>query len=127
MCSQQYNLDITDGNQALLVSRVRKKVPNGTPQPDRVMLIPELCYLTGLCLCAAALLLLDNSAQVHKHGWREQVNRCKWSKFLSFPRLDEQNEGRLCCHEGLARSHETEPAAEGGAPQQIYFRHARVC
>ncbi|TDH12570.1 hypothetical protein EPR50_G00048300 [Perca flavescens] len=45
----QYNLDITDGNQVLLVSHVKKTMgPAGGPPPGPAMLIPELCYLTGL-------------------------------------------------------------------------------
>ncbi|XP_078105786.1 piwi-like protein 1 isoform X1 [Sander vitreus] len=45
----QYNLDITDGNQVLLVSHVKKALgPSGGPPPGPAMLIPELCYLTGL-------------------------------------------------------------------------------
>ncbi|XP_037634961.1 piwi-like protein 1 isoform X2 [Sebastes umbrosus] len=44
----QYNLDITDGNQVLLVSHVKKMGPSGGPTPGPAMLIPELCYLTGL-------------------------------------------------------------------------------
>uniref|UniRef100_A0A8D0CPZ3 Piwi-like RNA-mediated gene silencing 1 n=1 Tax=Sander lucioperca TaxID=283035 RepID=A0A8D0CPZ3_SANLU len=45
----QYNLDITDGNQVLLVSHVKKAMgPSGGPPPGPAMLIPELCYLTGL-------------------------------------------------------------------------------
>ncbi|XP_040898291.1 piwi-like protein 1 isoform X1 [Toxotes jaculatrix] len=44
----QYGLDITDGNQVLLVSYVKRIVPAGAPPPGPAMLIPELCYLTGL-------------------------------------------------------------------------------
>ncbi|KAK9522441.1 hypothetical protein VZT92_018908 [Zoarces viviparus] len=44
----QYNLDIADGNQVLLVSHVKKMVPSGQPPPGPAMLIPELCFLTGL-------------------------------------------------------------------------------
>ncbi|XP_073321445.1 piwi-like protein 1 [Pagrus major] len=44
----QYNLDITDGNQVLLVSHVKRLGPAGAPPPGPAMLIPELCYLTGL-------------------------------------------------------------------------------
>uniref|UniRef100_A0A665WN07 Piwi-like RNA-mediated gene silencing 1 n=1 Tax=Echeneis naucrates TaxID=173247 RepID=A0A665WN07_ECHNA len=43
----QYGLDITDGNQVLLISQV-KRGPLGAPLPSPAMLIPELCYLTGL-------------------------------------------------------------------------------
>lgn len=46
-CSKQYNLDITDGNQVLLVSHVKRLGPAGAPPPGPAMLIPELCYLTG--------------------------------------------------------------------------------
>ncbi|KAM7416297.1 hypothetical protein PAMA_018390 [Pampus argenteus] len=44
----QYGLDITDGNQVLLVSHVKRLGPSGGPPPGPAMLIPELCYLTGL-------------------------------------------------------------------------------
>ncbi|XP_037337718.1 piwi-like protein 1 [Pungitius pungitius] len=44
----QYNLDIVDGNQVLLVSHVKKLGPAGVAPPGPAMLIPELCYLTGL-------------------------------------------------------------------------------
>ncbi|KAM3611283.1 uncharacterized protein V6R79_016094 [Siganus canaliculatus] len=44
----QYNLDIHDGNQVLLVSHVKKMGPAGAPPPGPAMLVPELCYLTGL-------------------------------------------------------------------------------
>uniref|UniRef100_A0A8C6V1H9 Piwi-like RNA-mediated gene silencing 1 n=1 Tax=Neogobius melanostomus TaxID=47308 RepID=A0A8C6V1H9_9GOBI len=45
----QYGLDIADGNQAMLVSHVKKKMgPSGGPPPGPAMLVPELCYLTGL-------------------------------------------------------------------------------
>uniref|UniRef100_A0A671UAF1 Piwi-like RNA-mediated gene silencing 1 n=1 Tax=Sparus aurata TaxID=8175 RepID=A0A671UAF1_SPAAU len=44
----QYNLEITDGNQVLLVSHVKRLGPAGAPPPGPAMLIPELCYLTGL-------------------------------------------------------------------------------
>uniref|UniRef100_A0AAQ5ZYV7 Piwi-like protein 1 n=1 Tax=Amphiprion ocellaris TaxID=80972 RepID=A0AAQ5ZYV7_AMPOC len=43
----QYGLDITDGNQVLLISHVKKMGPSGGPPPGPAMLIPELCYLTA--------------------------------------------------------------------------------
>ncbi|XP_054611859.1 piwi-like protein 1 [Dunckerocampus dactyliophorus] len=43
----QYGLEITDGNQVLLVSNV-KRVRPGQALAGPAMLIPELCYLTGL-------------------------------------------------------------------------------
>uniref|UniRef100_A0A8C4TBM8 Piwi-like RNA-mediated gene silencing 1 n=1 Tax=Erpetoichthys calabaricus TaxID=27687 RepID=A0A8C4TBM8_ERPCA len=43
----QYNLDITDNNQVLLISRVKKSGPGGRPLGP-ALLIPEFCYLTGL-------------------------------------------------------------------------------
>lgn len=49
VCSQQYNLDITDKRQALLVSHAKKKALPGAPPPGPALLVPELCYLTGLC------------------------------------------------------------------------------
>nr|QEV86800.1 argonaute protein [Epinephelus coioides] len=44
----QYSLDISDLNQPLLISHVKKVGPVGGPPPGPAMLIPELCYLTGL-------------------------------------------------------------------------------
>uniref|UniRef100_A0A9R1SGA4 Piwi-like protein 1 n=2 Tax=Cyprinus carpio TaxID=7962 RepID=A0A9R1SGA4_CYPCA len=44
----QYGLDITDGNQVLLVSHVKRLGPSGRPPPGPAMLVPEFCYLTGL-------------------------------------------------------------------------------
>ncbi|XP_043967319.1 piwi-like protein 1 [Gambusia affinis] len=44
----QYGLDITDTNQVLLVSHVKKMGPSGGPPPGPALLVPELCYLTGL-------------------------------------------------------------------------------
>ncbi|XP_069034662.1 piwi-like protein 1 [Embiotoca jacksoni] len=44
----QYGLAITDGNQVLLVSHVKRMGPTGGPPPGPAMLVPELCYLTGL-------------------------------------------------------------------------------
>nr|XP_057927973.1 piwi-like protein 1 [Doryrhamphus excisus] len=43
----QYGIEIADGNQVLLVSNV-KRVRTGQPPAGPAMLIPELCYLTGL-------------------------------------------------------------------------------
>lgn len=44
----QYNINIVDGNQVLLISHVKKMGPSGGPPPGPAMLVPELCYLTGL-------------------------------------------------------------------------------
>ncbi|XP_051508988.1 piwi-like protein 1 [Myxocyprinus asiaticus] len=44
----QYGLDITDGNQVLLVSHVKRLGPTSRPPPGPAMLVPEFCYLTGL-------------------------------------------------------------------------------
>ncbi|XP_056586040.1 piwi-like protein 1 [Triplophysa dalaica] len=44
----QYGLDITDGNQVLLVSHVKRLGPAGRPPPGPALLVPEFCYLTGL-------------------------------------------------------------------------------
>ncbi|XP_035247058.1 piwi-like protein 1 [Anguilla anguilla] len=44
----QYNLDIRDENQVLLVSHVKKLGPAGAPPPGPALLVPEFCYLTGL-------------------------------------------------------------------------------
>ncbi|XP_026177345.1 piwi-like protein 1 [Mastacembelus armatus] len=44
----QYGLEIQDEYQVLLVSYVKKMSPAGGPHPGPALLIPELCYLTGL-------------------------------------------------------------------------------
>ncbi|XP_028269817.1 piwi-like protein 1 [Parambassis ranga] len=44
----QYGLEITDKNQVLLISNVKKLGPSGRPLSGPALLIPELCYLTGL-------------------------------------------------------------------------------
>ncbi|KAK0153788.1 Piwi-like protein 1 [Merluccius polli] len=44
----QYLLDITDGNQVLLISHVKRLGPAGAAPPGPAMLVPEFCYLTGL-------------------------------------------------------------------------------
>uniref|UniRef100_A0A8C5BEE2 Piwi like RNA-mediated silencing 1 n=1 Tax=Gadus morhua TaxID=8049 RepID=A0A8C5BEE2_GADMO len=43
----QYTLDITDGNQVLLISHVKRLGPAGPAPPGPAMLVPEFCYLTG--------------------------------------------------------------------------------
>ncbi|XP_061624752.1 piwi-like protein 1 isoform X1 [Phyllopteryx taeniolatus] len=43
----QYGLEIQDSNQVLLISHV-KRVTQGQTPPGPALLIPELCYLTGL-------------------------------------------------------------------------------
>uniref|UniRef100_A0A8D2ZNE1 Piwi like RNA-mediated silencing 1 n=1 Tax=Scophthalmus maximus TaxID=52904 RepID=A0A8D2ZNE1_SCOMX len=44
---KQYNQDIADDNQVLLVSHIKKMGPSGG-HPGPALLVPELCYLTGL-------------------------------------------------------------------------------
>ncbi|XP_075903162.1 piwi-like protein 1 [Nelusetta ayraudi] len=44
----QYNLDISNSRQPLLVSHAKKAAPAGAPPPGPALLVPELCYLTGL-------------------------------------------------------------------------------
>ncbi|KAK4813307.1 hypothetical protein QYF61_023982 [Mycteria americana] len=44
--SPQYNQEITDLNQPVLISQSRRK--RGSMMPGPVVLIPELCFLTGL-------------------------------------------------------------------------------
>ncbi|XP_070820601.1 piwi-like protein 1 [Chaetodon trifascialis] len=43
----QYGLDISDGNQVLLISHVKRFAAAAAPLGP-AMLVPELCYLTGL-------------------------------------------------------------------------------
>lgn len=46
---KQYEIEITDMKQPLLVNRAKRRVPNSTEQVDQLIcLIPELCYMTGL-------------------------------------------------------------------------------
>lgn len=44
---QQYNQEITDLKQPVLVSQPKRRRGPGGTLPGPVMLIPELCYLTG--------------------------------------------------------------------------------
>uniref|UniRef100_A0AAY4CX19 Piwi-like 1 n=2 Tax=Denticeps clupeoides TaxID=299321 RepID=A0AAY4CX19_9TELE len=44
----QYGLDVTDTNQVLLISHVKRVGAAGGPPPGPAMLVPEFCYLTGL-------------------------------------------------------------------------------
>ncbi|KAJ0067569.1 hypothetical protein NL108_008577, partial [Boleophthalmus pectinirostris] len=46
--SNQYGISIVDGNQVMLVSHVKRLGPAGGPPPGPALLVPELCYLTGL-------------------------------------------------------------------------------
>ncbi|XP_004844044.1 piwi-like protein 1 isoform X1 [Heterocephalus glaber] len=45
---QQYNQEITDLKQPVLVSQPKRRRGPGGTMPGPAMLIPELCYLTGL-------------------------------------------------------------------------------
>lgn len=44
---QQYNQEITDLKQPVLVSQPKRRRGPGGTLPGPAMLIPELCYLTG--------------------------------------------------------------------------------
>nr|ASR73908.1 piwi-like protein 1 [Acipenser dabryanus] len=44
----QYNLDICDNNQVLLVSQLKRQGPAGGAPRGPALLVPEFCYLTGL-------------------------------------------------------------------------------
>lgn len=46
---QQYGLEVTDDNQVLLVSNVKRLGPSGQPPPGPALLVPEFCYMTGKC------------------------------------------------------------------------------
>ncbi|XP_072288512.1 piwi-like protein 1 [Eucyclogobius newberryi] len=47
--NNQYGISIVDCNQVMLVSHVKKIVgPSGGPPPGPALLVPELCYLTGM-------------------------------------------------------------------------------
>ncbi|XP_077154559.1 piwi-like protein 4 isoform X1 [Ranitomeya variabilis] len=45
---QQYNVELTDLSQPMLVSTLKMKKGEGCDAPRVVHLLPELCYLTGL-------------------------------------------------------------------------------
>ncbi|KAK2859956.1 hypothetical protein Q7C36_004122 [Tachysurus vachellii] len=45
---KQYDLQITDENQVLLISHVKRMGPTRAPPPGPALLVPEFCYLTGL-------------------------------------------------------------------------------
>ena len=49
-CSKQYAQEVTDDNQPLLVSHIKKMGPGGRLPSGPAMLVPELCYLTGYLL-----------------------------------------------------------------------------
>lgn len=72
VCSQQYNLDISNSRQPLLVSHAKKAAPAGAPPPGPALLVPELCYLTGLCLRAQL------SSPVHPQVVPPQAQKCVW-------------------------------------------------
>ncbi|XP_048876096.1 piwi-like protein 1 [Brienomyrus brachyistius] len=44
----QYGLEVSDDNQVLLVSNVKRLGPSGQPPPGPALLVPEFCYMTGL-------------------------------------------------------------------------------
>lgn len=50
---QQYNQEITDLKQPVLVSQPKRRRGPGGVLPGPAMLIPELCYLTGACAAPA--------------------------------------------------------------------------
>lgn len=76
LCSQQYNLDITDGNQVLLISHVKRRVPAGVPPPGPAMLIPELCYLTGYWILFVFFLTVLLSIQTNPLTLKAQGFSC---------------------------------------------------
>uniref|UniRef100_A0A0C9PZ99 PIWIL1_0 protein n=1 Tax=Fopius arisanus TaxID=64838 RepID=A0A0C9PZ99_9HYME len=43
-----WNMEIQDMKQPLIYHKAKKKLPQGGTQEEDVLLIPELCYLTGL-------------------------------------------------------------------------------
>ncbi|KAL4609246.1 piwi-like protein 1 [Arapaima gigas] len=44
---KQYGLEVTDLNQVLLVSNLKRWSRPGAPPPGPALLVPEFCYLTG--------------------------------------------------------------------------------
>lgn len=52
---QQYNQEITDLKQPVLVSQPKRRRGPGGTLPGPAMLIPELCYLTGAQCCPLLL------------------------------------------------------------------------
>lgn len=53
LSEQQYNQEITDLKQPVLVSQPKRRRGPGGTMPGPAMLIPELCYLTGVPPCCA--------------------------------------------------------------------------
>lgn len=45
---QKYNLEIRDPNQPMLVSKVKKKYLYGGMESQDILLVPELCFASGL-------------------------------------------------------------------------------
>lgn len=45
---QKYNLEIRDPNQPMLVSKVKKKCLYGGMESQDILLVPELCFASGL-------------------------------------------------------------------------------
>ena len=45
---QKYNIDIKDKKQPMLVSRAKRKTREEEDVPKNIILVPELCQMTGL-------------------------------------------------------------------------------
>ena len=45
---QKYNIDIKDKKQLMLVSRAKRKTREEEDVPKNILLVPELCKMTGL-------------------------------------------------------------------------------
>ncbi|KAL8191113.1 UNVERIFIED_CONTAM: hypothetical protein K2H54_068156 [Gekko kuhli] len=64
---QQYDIVVSDLNQPMLVSQLKAKRGADTAEPRVVLLVPELCYLTGLSSRATSdfRLMKDLAQETH--------------------------------------------------------------
>ncbi|XP_077197585.1 piwi-like protein 4 [Paroedura picta] len=64
---QQYDIAVSDLNQPMLVSQLKGKRGSGAVEPRVALLVPELCYLTGLSSRATSdfRLMKDLAQETH--------------------------------------------------------------
>ncbi|KAM6930622.1 piwi-like protein 1 [Xenentodon cancila] len=90
----QYSLDITDGNQVLLVSHVKRMGPTQGPPPGPAMLIPEFCYFTGLTEKMRSDMILMKDLSAHTRLNPEQREK-RLSSFISKIEQNSQAQAEL--------------------------------